>query len=544
MSDTPSLALPLLAAGQAQKHVTHNEALHLLDAIVQLSVKDRDLTAPPGAPAEGDRYVVAAGPSGAWAGQATRIAVWQGGAWNFRIPREGWRVWVDDENALLIFDGAAWVDVGSAIKVLQNLTLLGIGTAADATNPFSAKLNKALWTAKTAAEGGDGDLRYTMSKEAAADVLSLLLQTGFSGRAEVGLIGDDDLTVKVSPDGSAWTTALVIDKTSGAARFVAGSVSAPGVEVGDANIGLFQTAGKLHTAIDGAEAARHTATGLALNIGGAAFDPADPLDIRRPGGSNAFASISGESGVGWRAKRYSDNAAAPTNRFDKYRGTIAAPAAVLQDDVLGQFTFFGYAGSAERNGGFLQWIARAATPSATDMETQEVLSLTPAGSTAASEIRRFDHATGFSMFGANVVIDQNRNFRRRVYTIATLPASVSGLEVQVSDLGGGAGPLIGDGTGWLHDGQGGQADVATDAAFTLTPLSSAPNIRHTGTLTVGRLVTLSTTNARPGSWFLITRTGAGAFDLDVGGLKNLGQNSWCKVVFDGTAWYLAAYGTL
>ena len=88
--------------------------------------------------------------------------------------------------------------------MLQNLALLGIGTTADATNPFSAKLNKALWTAKTAAEGGDGDLRYTMNKETAADVLSLLLQRGFSGRAEIGLIGDDDLTFKVSPDGSTW----------------------------------------------------------------------------------------------------------------------------------------------------------------------------------------------------------------------------------------------------------------------------------------------------------------------------------------------------
>ena len=54
--------LPYLLAAQAQKHVTHNEALRLLDGLVQLAVLDRDLTAPPGAPADGDRYIVASAP--------------------------------------------------------------------------------------------------------------------------------------------------------------------------------------------------------------------------------------------------------------------------------------------------------------------------------------------------------------------------------------------------------------------------------------------------------------------------------------------------
>src|SRR5215204_949926 len=147
MSETPSLSLPLLAAEQAQKHVTHNEALGLLDAIVQLSVKDRDLASPPGSPADGDRYIVAAGATGAWAGEDGSVAVRQDGAWSFCAPREGWRAWVEDEDAFLAFDGSDWVDVGTALAALQNLTLLGVGTTADATNPFSAKLNKALWTA-------------------------------------------------------------------------------------------------------------------------------------------------------------------------------------------------------------------------------------------------------------------------------------------------------------------------------------------------------------------------------------------------------------
>jgi len=86
--------------------------------------------------------------------------------------------------------------------VLQGVSRLGLGTDADATNPFAAKLNKALWTARYAGEGGDGDLRYTLNKEASGNVLSLLLQSGWSGRTEIGLIGNEDLGVKVSADGA------------------------------------------------------------------------------------------------------------------------------------------------------------------------------------------------------------------------------------------------------------------------------------------------------------------------------------------------------
>ncbi|HHL20055.1 MAG TPA: DUF2793 domain-containing protein [Aliiroseovarius sp.] len=210
---TPNLALPYIAAAQAQKHVTHNQALDLLDGLMQLSAKDRDLSAPPASPAEGDRYIVAAGATGAWAGWDGDVALFSGGAWVRLIPQTGWRVWVEDEAVLLVFDGATWI--GATPDALQNLTRLGLGTTADAFNPFSVKLNGALWTALTVGEGGSGDLRVTLNKENAAGVLSFLLQSGFSGRAELGLIGSDDLSLKVSPDGTAWLDALTVDRATG-----------------------------------------------------------------------------------------------------------------------------------------------------------------------------------------------------------------------------------------------------------------------------------------------------------------------------------------
>lgn len=230
MADTtPSLALPLIAAGQAQKHVTHNEALALLDALVQLAVLDKDRTAPPPDPGEGDRYLIAApNPSGAWAGWSGRLVRFQDGAWLSFRPRAGWLAWVADEADLYAFTGTAWRPFGSTLRSLNDLSRLGIGTGADADNPFAAKLNKALWTARTTGEGGSGDLRYTLNKQAPGNVLSLLMQSDWSGRAEIGLNGDDDLRVKVSPDGSAWFEALRVARASGDVAFP-GRITVAGV---------------------------------------------------------------------------------------------------------------------------------------------------------------------------------------------------------------------------------------------------------------------------------------------------------------------------
>jgi hypothetical protein len=101
-------------------------------------------------------------------------------------------------------------------------------------------------------------------------------------------------------------------------------------------------------------------------------------------------------------------------------------------------------------------------------------------------------------------------------------------------------------TGWAPFAQRAMQTIATDAAFTLTPGTSPEETRHTGTLTANRAVTLSTTGAYAGERFKITRTGGGAFTLDIGTgpLKSLATNQWCEVTYDGTAWYLSAFGAL
>lgn len=73
-----------------------------------LSVKDRDLTTPPASPVSGDTYIPAATATGEWAGKEKQIAVWDGSAWVFGVPREGWVASIDDEDMMIRYDGSAW----------------------------------------------------------------------------------------------------------------------------------------------------------------------------------------------------------------------------------------------------------------------------------------------------------------------------------------------------------------------------------------------------------------------------------------------------
>ena len=354
---TTHLLLPYILAAQAQKHVTHNEALRILDGLVQLSVIDRDLTASPVSPADGDRYIVGSGATGDWVGWDLNIALWNDGAWLRLPPRIGWRTWVEDEALLLVWTGAAWEvvgepsDISDAVFSLVNDTdptkkavfsLSGISTATTrsytlpntsselailaGTQTFtgnktfsgtltasgtvtvsaaSASIGTATTTATygmgtgatttgvtktvnlgtggasgsntvvnigsaTAGAGGTtvintpmvtfanavtqvgmpqanltaqllglggatadsynrvsvntpallfnnagAGIEATVNKAAAGNDAAFAFKTGFSARALIGLLGSDDFSFKVSPDGSTFFDAIRIDRTSG-----------------------------------------------------------------------------------------------------------------------------------------------------------------------------------------------------------------------------------------------------------------------------------------------------------------------------------------
>jgi len=110
MTDTPRLALPVIEAMQAQKHVTHNEALTLLDALTQLAVEARALSAPPPSPLEGSCYIPGPAATGAWSGWDGQIALYSGGGWVRVTPVSGLKAWVKAERLTVTYEDGIWRD--------------------------------------------------------------------------------------------------------------------------------------------------------------------------------------------------------------------------------------------------------------------------------------------------------------------------------------------------------------------------------------------------------------------------------------------------
>ena len=360
MPDSPNLILPYIQASQAQKHITHNEAIKLLDGIVQLGVLSRIVAAPPGSPVDGDRYIVASGATGLWAGWDLNVAFFVDGAWVRLIPRVGWIAYSVADTAFYSWNGSAWVafggggggggptfpdntfgitgsadatkiarfevdgfttattrtftlpntsstlavlaatqtftgsttfsgtfdvsaataslgtstgtstanvgtgatttgvtktvnlgtaglsgsttvvNIGSAVAgalgslVINSPTVtfassvsaiamaaanvsakwLGLGGAtADATNRLSIN------TPAVLLNNAGSSIDMTFNKNAVGNDASLSFKTGFSTRGLVGLLGDDDLTFKVSPDGSTFYTGFLVKATDGRPEF-------------------------------------------------------------------------------------------------------------------------------------------------------------------------------------------------------------------------------------------------------------------------------------------------------------------------------------
>jgi hypothetical protein len=198
---TNNLALPYILPSQAQKHVTHNVALQMLDAIVQLTVVARAAT-PPGTAVEGACYLVDVAATDAWVGKAGMIALRQDGAWIFLQPREGWQAWFSADASARIFRAGQWTLPGSSAN--GSFQMIGINTTADTTNRLAVSAAATLFN-----NAGNGH-QIKVNKSALSDTASLLFQTNWSGRAEMGIAGSDDFVIKVSPDGNNWLTGLQV----------------------------------------------------------------------------------------------------------------------------------------------------------------------------------------------------------------------------------------------------------------------------------------------------------------------------------------------
>jgi hypothetical protein len=175
------------------------------------------VAAPPANPAATARHIVPAGATGAWAGQTGRVAVLaEGGGWVFAVPKAGWRTWVADEGLMVVHQGGTWVDM-VADRLADGITALGINGPVGGADRLAVTGEAALFT------HGGGDHRIKVNKAAAGNTASLMFQTGFSGRAEMGLAGSDAFAVRVSDDGATFRTALSIMPATGVPDLRAGA---------------------------------------------------------------------------------------------------------------------------------------------------------------------------------------------------------------------------------------------------------------------------------------------------------------------------------
>lgn len=198
---SPNLDMPYIQPSQAQKHVTHNEAIQSLDAVAQFSVLGLGATTPPPAPAIGECWGLGPGATGEWAGHDGEIALRAETAWAFLSPREGWRVWDRENAAMMVYRGGEWA--------APAFSRLGINATPDATNRLALASDATLFSH----DGAGHQLK--LNKNTAGDTASLLYQAGWTGHAEMGLTGSNNWSLKLSPDGSAWTEALTADATTG-----------------------------------------------------------------------------------------------------------------------------------------------------------------------------------------------------------------------------------------------------------------------------------------------------------------------------------------
>ena len=332
MSDnTDNLSLPYILSQQAQKHVTHNEAILILDALVQIVVASRTVTAPPGGTVDGDRYILPTAATGAWTGEDGKLAHKVDGAWRFYTVATGWAGWFLDDNSFRVFDGTNWNELsasgGGAMTGAQIISAIDaqlgstawqsgggtqtgaqiaaaldtffgdtdwqIGSGAEIIALIDAVLGSATWQSggstqsgaqiataltthfgnndweagsgseivalidaalgntiwQSGGGGGGGsvnptplvgvnatadttnrlsvsspailfnhegtDTQVKINKAATANTASLLFQNAFSGHAEFGLTGNNDFSIKVSANGTAFNTAMTVDQSTG-----------------------------------------------------------------------------------------------------------------------------------------------------------------------------------------------------------------------------------------------------------------------------------------------------------------------------------------
>ncbi len=292
MADTPNLVLPYLAANQSQKHVTVNEALRRLDALVQVTVQSAALATPPGSPTEGQRWIIPSSPTGAWAGHAGQIAAWQDGAWAFYAPLDGWAAVDVSTDTLLHYNAGTGIWAGLITGVFSDAAF----TLQDDIDPTKqARFQIAGFTA--------GATRVFTLPDATTSLAGLAVAQTFSSKQTLSA-ANNDLGTSTGTGTMNLATGATLNGNSKTVNIGTAGVSGSttNVTIGSAIAGALGTLTinnptvTFGSSVSAIAMAAANVSALYLGLGGASADATNRLSI------NAPASLFNHAGAGHQVK--------------------------------------------------------------------------------------------------------------------------------------------------------------------------------------------------------------------------------------------------
>ena len=201
---------PFIMPGQSLRYLTFNNAMQRLDTLQNLSLSGLAVNTPPTEPAIGSCYDVGFEPIEVFSNHGGEIASYSTNGWTFFGKVKGMTAFNLETGEFLIYDGVNWTPpVGG-----DEIHSLGINAAADSTNRLSVKSDAVLF-ASNDDDPSNGDIRVVVSKADKYDTAALMYQTDYTSYVEAGLLGNNNYTIQVSADGSAFIKALEINSQTG-----------------------------------------------------------------------------------------------------------------------------------------------------------------------------------------------------------------------------------------------------------------------------------------------------------------------------------------
>lgn len=207
---SPKLGIRLVEVASTGQAAAANEAIFQLDTLTQCLVKDKDLATPPTL-VDGEAYIVAASPTGAWSGKAGYIAAAINGGWVFFQPKKGWLVTAEDEGVKYEYNGTSWVAFSLGASTAPTVTVVS------KTSNFTVSLAEA---AIYLVDASSGNVTVTMLAAASMTSRGFFIKRIDSSANSVTIDGNGSETIdgQLTINLSQWDSVFLV--SNGTALFI------------------------------------------------------------------------------------------------------------------------------------------------------------------------------------------------------------------------------------------------------------------------------------------------------------------------------------